>query len=181
MSKIIDLQATAKKAKEGDKRSYAALLNALLPMARKYCSTHILKESEREDCVQEILLSAHRALATYDEAKPFNPWFYAICNFRVKDYLRKIYRNQEDTQDDTIWEKFTFSEENVTNSPSDNEEDVRRLLSTLKPRQREMLIMSKAHGYTSSEIAQKLGMSVSAVKVSIHRTIKQLKDTGGTL
>jgi RNA polymerase sigma-70 factor (ECF subfamily) len=42
-----------------------------------------------EDVVQETLISVHKARHTYDPARPFAPWFYAIASHRVVDVFRR--------------------------------------------------------------------------------------------
>ena len=41
-----------------------------------------------EDVVQEALITVHKARHTYDPARPFGPWFYAIVHSRLIDVLR---------------------------------------------------------------------------------------------
>ena len=50
--------------------------------------------------------------------------------------------------------------------------DVGKLLSALPPRQRRLLQDVKITGLSMEEAAAKSGMSVSAVKVSVHRGLK---------
>jgi RNA polymerase sigma-70 factor (ECF subfamily) len=52
--------------------------------------------------------------------------------------------------------------------------DVAVLLSTLPARQRALMIDVKLSGHSIEEAAQRSGMSVSAVKVSLHRALKLL-------
>ena len=52
-------------------------------------------------------------------------------------------------------------------------------LADLPDKQRKVFELIKLHGYSAQEVADEMGMSVSAVKVSAHRTMNKLKDRLG--
>ena len=52
-------------------------------------------------------------------------------------------------------------------------------MQDLPEKQRKILLLMKGEGLTAAEVALKLNMSISAVKVSAHRSIKKLKDKWG--
>ena len=51
-----------------------------------------------------------------------------------------------------------------------------RALHQLPEEKRELLVLSKFQGMKYEQIAELKDVSVSAIKVQVHRTIKQLKD-----
>ena len=57
--------------------------------------------------------------------------------------------------------------------------DIESALADLPENQRKVFEMIKIHGYSAKEVADEMGMSVSAVKVSAHRTMNKLKDRLG--
>ena len=57
--------------------------------------------------------------------------------------------------------------------------DVETLLATLPPRQQGLMRDVKLAGLSMQEAAAKSGMSVSAVKVSVHRGMKRLEKEVG--
>ena len=42
-----------------------------------------------EDCVQESLAAVHKARDTYETARLFRPWLFAIVRYKTFDILRK--------------------------------------------------------------------------------------------
>lgn len=69
----------------------------------------------------------------------------------------------------------------VTNPQYSGEyKDVEKILASLPDDQRTVFQRLKLEGYTAQEVANEMGMSESAVKVSAHRTLKKIKDALGT-
>ena len=60
-------------ALSGDKRAYEKLLNEIAGFARNYVRRRLASPTDHDDVVQEILLSVHKALHTYDPARPCLP------------------------------------------------------------------------------------------------------------
>ena len=53
---------------------------------------------------------------------------------------------------------------------------VEKLLEQIPQKQRDLFILARIEGYTAKEVANMKNMSESAVKVSVHRTSKKLKE-----
>lgn len=78
-------------AQAGDQEAYGLLLADLLPIVRGmvYHKRSFLDEADREDLVQDILLSLHAVRRTYSPDRPFLPWFHAIISNRLADRGRR--------------------------------------------------------------------------------------------
>jgi len=172
-----DLEALMRKSLIGDKRAYSDLLQAVSRLLRPYLSRSINNTSEVEDVLQEILLSIHKAKHTYDGNRPLKPWIYAIAKFRLQDYLRKIYHDHL-RYAEAIDEVETIFETNVTENGM-SYESIRKEVAQLSPKQAQILELLHEQGHTSKEVAKKLQMTESAVKVSAHRAYKILKEKLG--
>jgi RNA polymerase sigma-70 factor (ECF subfamily) len=61
------------------------------------------------------------------------------------------------------------------NSLYDNEKQLHKDLNQLSDEKRELLVMSKFQGLKYEQIAQIRETSISAIKVQVHRTIKELR------
>jgi RNA polymerase sigma-70 factor (ECF subfamily) len=79
--------AWMRRAQQGDQRAYDDLLRLLAQEARGFVGRRVGWADWTEGVVQETLLTVHRARNTYDGARPFLPWFYAILNNRLIDAL----------------------------------------------------------------------------------------------
>ncbi len=164
----------ATKAQAGDKLAYNRLLTDLSRYIPNVLVSGLANPDWAEDITQEVLISVHKSLKTYSADKPFKPWLMAIVNFRRTDFLRKHYAKRGDKQ--TPLDNVEFLKTHVTNPANAGEyKDIEAALDTLPADQRKVFEMIKIKGYTAIEVANETGMSVSAVKVSAHRTSKKLK------
>ncbi|MCL4678871.1 MAG: RNA polymerase sigma factor [Alphaproteobacteria bacterium] len=168
----------AVKAQQGDQRAYAALLRDIVPFIRAVASGSLANPDWVDDLVQDVLVSVHKSLSTYSDDRPFKPWLSAIIQFRRTDLLRKYYKNRSNK---TVGlDDLEFSAQHVTNPAFAGElKDIEAALADLPDNQRKVFEMIKIHGYSAQEVANEMGMSVSAVKVSAHRTMNKLKDRLG--
>ena len=164
----------ARRAQNGDKAAYNTLLKEIGPFIRNFVMKTLANPDWADDITQEVLLSVHRSLKTYSPDRPFRPWLMAIVSYRRTDYLRKHYNARKNKQ--TTLDDFDFKKVHVTNPAHAGEyKDIQTALDSLPEDQRRVFEMIKIQGYSAKEVANEMDMSVSAVKVSAHRTMKKLK------
>lgn len=171
--KTENLEALMKLALGGDKRAYADLLQETTRLLRPFLSKRLNFSTEVDDVLQEILISIHKARHTYDGNRSYKPWAYAIAKFRLQDYLRMHYA-------DHLRHAVELSEvenilpEDVTESGI-SYESISGEIHKLPEKQATILRMMHQEGYTAREVAEKTGMTESAVKVAAHRAYKVLR------
>lgn len=168
-----NLEALMKLSLGGDQRAYALLLQASARLLRPFLSRRLNSASEVDDLLQEILLSIHKARHTYDGERPYKPWAYAIAKFRLQDHLRAHYADQ-------LHHAVELSEvENDLAEPVTESaicyESISGEVQKLPPKQAAILQMIHQEGYTAKEVAERIGMKESAVKVAAHRAYKILR------
>ncbi len=164
----------AAKAQAGDKQAYAQLLNDIIPFTKSVIAGRLANPDWIDDITQEVLLSVHKSLKTYDPRMPFRPWLTAIIGFRKTDYLRKHYRQRDQKQMSV--DVAEVHDLYVTNNEHAGEyKDIEEALNELPEKQRKVFQMIKIEGFTTQEVADKMNMTESAVKVSAHRTMKKLQ------
>jgi RNA polymerase sigma-70 factor (ECF subfamily) len=169
-----DLEALMRASQNGDKQAYAALLRETAHLLRPWLSRRLSFESEVEDVLQEILISIHKARHTYDGQRPYRPWAYAIARFRLQDYLRSHYSDQLRQAVD-IEDLENILHDDVT-EPDFDYESISGEVRKLPGKQAAILQLMHQEGYTAKEVAAKLGMTESAVKVAAHRAYKVLRE-----
>jgi RNA polymerase sigma-70 factor, ECF subfamily len=158
----------------GDQRAYAELLRDTARLLRPYLAKRLSFTNEVDDLLQEILISIHKARHTYDGQRPYMPWVYAIAKFRLQDYLRAHYSDQ-------LHHAIELSEveeslaEHVTETAL-SYESISGEVQKLPEKQATILKLMHQDGYTAKEVAEKLGMNESAVKVAAHRAYKVLRE-----
>ncbi|MGH1404892.1 MAG: sigma-70 family RNA polymerase sigma factor [Alphaproteobacteria bacterium] len=163
------------KAQQGDKRAYHRLLTEIAPFIRICISGKLANPDWVDEVVQDVLISVHKSLRTYAADRPFKPWLNAIIQFRKTDFLRKHYRGRKvreaGVQDAEVFNSYvTFS------AHSGELKDIEAALDRLPEKQRQIFTLLKVEGYSIKEVAKKMDMTESAVKVSAHRTGLKLRD-----
>ena len=154
----------------GDRGAYARLLTELGEALRRYFERRLKDAAEAEDLVQETLLAVHTRRATYEPARPFTAWAYAIARYKLIDHLRRRRARPTTPLDDNVHELF---------APDDHEAamagaDLERLMHDLPETQRQAIRDTKLEGLSSAEAAARAGVAEGAVKVRVHRGLKAL-------
>jgi len=168
-----NLAALMRQSLAGDQRAYTSLLQETSRLLRPYLTKRLSLAGEVDDLLQEILISIHKARHTYDGNRPYKPWMYAIANFRLQDHLRAHYSDQLHHAGD-LSELEEFLHEPVTESAI-SYESISGEVEKLPDKQAAILRLMHQEGYTAKEVAGKIGMTESAVKVAAHRAYKILR------
>jgi RNA polymerase sigma factor (sigma-70 family) len=164
------LSELMRRAQDGDRNAYDALLREVARMVRGFARKR-LREQEVEDVVQETLLSIHDRRHTFDPARPFGPWMYAIARHRVVDAVRK--REQRAARE--ILGDLELAEFSAHADASMPSGWLTLAFAQLSEAQREVIQLLKVEGYTVSEISDRTGRSESLVKITAHRGYNVLR------
>jgi len=163
-------------AQRGDARAYDDLLKSVVPFIRALLRRRIKSPPLLEDVTQDVLLSVHRVRHTYNPARPFTPWLAAIVARRGVDALRRGGRiSRLETQDEDAAATFADSEANNVLGSHDAERELEELLAQLPDAQRQALQLLKVRELSLAEASKVTGLSIGALKVSVHRAIKSLR------
>jgi len=165
-------------AQAGDKRAYTKLLSDILPFIKGRIVGGLANPDWVDDIAQDVLISVHKSLKSYSPDRPFTPWLMAITSFRKTDFLRKHYKRKQVKESSK--ENTEIFSDDVTNSVHAGElKDIEAAISSFPVKQQKIFTMMKVEGYSAKEVAKEMDMSVSAVKVSAHRTTNKLKEMLG--
>ena len=157
-------------ALEGDAVAYRRFLHELSAVLRGFLRRRLSSfPDDVEDLLQECLLAVHVQRHTYAPEQPLTAWVHTIARYKLIDFLRARSRREalHDPLDDDL-QVFAASDHDA----ADARRDLAGLLSTLAPRHRQALVMTKLEGASVAEAAAATGLSESAVKVGIHRGMK---------
>lgn len=168
-----NLEALMRQSLAGDQRAYAALLQETSRLLHPFLAKRLSFTNEVDDLLQEILISIHKARHTYDGNRPYKPWVYAIAKFRLQDHLRAHYSDQLHHAGD-LSEMEESLHEDVTETAI-SYESISSEVQKLPPKQATILQLMHQEGYTAKEVAERIGMKESAVKVAAHRAYKVLR------
>jgi RNA polymerase sigma factor (sigma-70 family) len=174
-SRLAPLMAAAQR---GDAAAYQTLLRGCVPVIVASARRQGVVPDRIEDVVQEVLLTVHRARATYDPARPFLPWLRAIAQRRAIDSLRRNGRHAAREVHDPIAYEGHAEENPEPDEALDGQvrsQVLRDSIATLPPGQRQAVERMGLRGETLEEAAAETGRSKGALKVNLHRAIRALR------
>ena len=157
----------------GDQHAYATLLRKTAQLLRPFLTKRLSFSNEVDDLMQEILISIHKARHTYDGNRPYKPWAYAIAKFRLQDFLRAHYADQ--LRHSVDFDELEETLEDYVTESGLSYESISGEVQKLPEKQAAILQLMHQEGYTAKEVAEKMGMNESAVKVAAHRAYKVLR------
>ena len=139
---------------------------------------HMSRQREAsEDMVQNVFYRMLRSRHTFTGQGEFRTWMYHLARNVLKDHLKQTRRrgHQHEIAD---YEERLPSELTADES-IDRKLEIKaleRALGNLSPESREVLVLSRFQELKYAEIAEVLEVTVSAVKVRVHRAMCQLKE-----
>ena len=110
---------------------------------------------------------------TYNKEYSVKSWMYQIARNLHIDYYKEEKRSGE------LFKNIDASSVDVSDEnegfPEDDYERLERSFAALNNEQRELIILSRYQGLKYEEISHIVNQSVPAIKVAIHRAIRQLR------
>lgn len=128
-----------------------------------------------EDLVQEVFLRILKYRGGYRGEQGFRAWLYRIArNCHIDHYRRNGRLDETPLEAETLPSDTAGPLDRL--SAGDEREYLARALQHLPVRHREVLVLSRYHGLTYSEIGEILGCSGNTVKVHAFRAMRKLAE-----
>ena len=134
-------------------------------------------EEDARDVTQEAYLKAHRGLAGFRGDARFSTWMYRITANCAATYVQRRSKHRHDQLlDDTnvVETRFDADPEHFSDVI-----DLRSRLSTaiadLPPKLRSVVVLRDIYEMPHEDIAEELGITVTAAKVRLHRARHRLR------
>lgn len=127
-----------------------------------------------EDLVQEVFLRLLRYRSSYRPGSPFAPWMWRIARNVHHDHLQA----QQPLQPlEDLLEGVPDGQDGADLHAMKHQEalHLRRAMQRLEPTKRELLLLSRNPELAYQDLAHLMACSVGAVKVQVHRALKELK------
>jgi RNA polymerase sigma-70 factor (ECF subfamily) len=135
-----------------------------------------------EDLAQDVLLSVFQARTSYQPAAEFTTWLFCIATNRARKWARRRVLAQESLDNLAPRQLRAFASSRVADPEHallnrECSQRIQQALETLPERQRCAVRLAKFEDCEYTEIAERMGCSVSAVKSILFRTHSTLRDT----
>jgi RNA polymerase sigma factor (sigma-70 family) len=125
--------------------------------------------ADAEDVTQTTFLNAYRALQDGQRPRTPRSWLFAIAHNVCRQRFRQAARRPREVE---LHDGFAVEDE--TDAPSAS--DIARALQSLPFTQRSALVMRELEGRSQAEIADALGVSVSAVETLLFRARRGMRE-----
>lgn len=164
---------------QNDPRGYEILIEEYADLVFRAAYRVTQNEQDAEDVLQETFLSVYRNAEKFRGDSKFSSWLYRITSNTALDLLRRRKRKEgadvsfHDAED----EDGNFDEPADANAPQPEEtllqseslEEVRAALDAMPAKLRSAYLLYMADGLSLPEVAEELGIQLSAAKLRVHR------------
>ena len=169
----------------GQTDSFSELAGRHRQRVERLCRRFFSDEEMARDIAQESFIRAFTALASYRAEMPFGGWLRAIVVNLCYDELRRRRRRPEELVGDfsapeVQWMQLVngATPEQLVGEAEERRESydlAHRLLDTLKPEDRMVMVLKESEELSVSEIAETLGWSEAKVKIRAFRARQALR------
>jgi RNA polymerase sigma factor (sigma-70 family) len=173
------LAVLMRRTQGGSEGAYGELLQECPPLITRMIRRQMpgVSLADQEDVLQEVLISLHAARATYDPARPFIPWLKTIVTNRAIDFMRRQKRTAAHILTGDWAVEIADDAASEATSRYDAVDAVQRAIRALPAGQRSAIELLKLREMSLREAAAVTGMSISALKASVHRGVRSLRVT----
>ncbi|MCP3915629.1 MAG: sigma-70 family RNA polymerase sigma factor [bacterium] len=159
------------RARSGDRVAFAALYERHTPMVHGILVS-LVRPQEADDLLQDVFLSALRAIDRLTDAERIGPWLASIARNKGRDLLRS-------RRPEIDLEQAPEPAASQGDGDDDEAERVLGVLRELPEAYRETLSLRLVEGLTGAEIAEQTGLTHGSVRVNLHRGMKLLRERLG--
>ncbi len=166
---------------------------------RAFIGRRVSNRSHVEDILQDIFVKIHKSISSIEDEAKLRSWVYQIARNTITDYYRKNRIKTEELIADhfpAFIEEERFSEnqsEDSLRNQSENQSDIsteilsenpnqeiasglRNMIGQLPEKYAHALLMVEFEGVAQTELAERLGISVSGAKSRVQRGRQMLRD-----
>lgn len=154
------------------KARFDRLVTALYPDMYRYAAWLSRDKATAEDVVQEALLRAWKSLDSLRDEAAAKPWLLTIVRRENARYFERRRLETVDIDSLTASQAALLAE-----APDEQIGELREAIFALDDDYREPLVLQVLMGYSTSEIAEVMGLKQGAVLTRLHRARQKLKDS----
>ncbi len=156
----------------GDTAAFSDLFERYAPLLVRIMRRQVRNPDDASEIVQQTFLQLHRARNDFQQGRRLRPWLMTIAYNLKREHFRRRMRKPE------VPLEYEPPASERGGDPVERKDEamrVRAALASLPAGQREVIIMHWFEEMSFPDVAEVLGLSVSAVKVRAHRGYKVLR------
>ncbi|HOX96752.1 MAG TPA: RNA polymerase sigma factor [bacterium] len=155
----------------GEAAAFSELYYRYLDKIYRFVFFKTMHKETAEDLTSQIFIKVYEKLNTFDLTQSFQPWIYQVARNTVIDFYRA--RHEHANLDD-CW-GLPGADEKQQQEQRWDLGRVKEYLEKLSAEQREIVLLRLWEGLSYQEIADLLGKSEAACKMSFSRAIAKIR------
>lgn len=165
--------------KAGDEAAFDPLFNRHSQGVYAFLVRMVRDRELAQDLLQTTFLSMVRSRGRYENGTSFSSWLMTIAANAARDSLRRQKRGA------AVMDVVARTESEKTTQQAASDHGARREIEAafqqLPVQQREAVILHKLNGWSFEQIAEQLGISMTAARIRAHRGYEKLRSLLGHL
>ena len=172
----------------GEEGAFQELVNRYKDSVYAFLRRFLNNRDLVDDVFQETFMQLYASRDTFDLSKPLRPWLFTIAANKARDALRHMQRvdftnlgsmfdSEEHSIDDAL--NTLDHDEHMPCDDLIKEETaaaVKRVISHMPARLREILILAYYHKFSYAEISRILRIPVGTVKSRLHTAVNRFAE-----
>jgi len=181
MSHLTDIEII-EKIRKGDSEAYAEIVRRYQDRVFRYLYSHLGSYDEAEDATQDVFIQVMESIHSFRGESKFSTWLYSVTANYCRNYRRKNGRAvvvpiSRSVGGEDFELPLSDDRENIEKRLVEDEMlgAMRQEMGNLPEDYRQILVLRDIEGLPYEDIADVTGISLSNVKVRIHRGREMLK------
>ncbi len=171
-----EIIALCRKELPYDLTAFRELLRRYEGLVYNTCLKYIGSRLDAEEVTQDALIQVFHKLHQFEGRSSFKTWLYTIVRNYCYNRISKLARKREGKE---AYESYAeVNVERVVSFKTETElgDRVNAAMAKMKEKERELLVMKFVSGLTIQEMAEVLGIGLSAAKMRLYRALDTFKE-----
>ena len=171
-----ELASLAARARSGSGRAFEELAARVRGRVKNWATRVVGDPDDADDVAQLVLMRVAERLSSFDGRSRFSTWLFQVTRRVALNRVRTEERRRAILSRSMMVERTAIEDVEIDREAARLVELVRAYYAELTPRQREVFEMADLEELSGAEIARRLGIEPSTVRVLLlqaRRTIRQ--------
>src|SRR5262245_6836288 len=170
-----ELTALVQRVRGGNSSAFEELASRVRDRVTRWARRVVGDRDEAEDVAQLVLVRMHERLSEFEGRSRFGSWLYRITRNIALE------RRRSEARRSALLARELSSERDATRDPTDAADSSRvqhlvaAYFDALSPRQREVFELVELRGLSTSDVAARLGIEASTVRVLLLRARRTIR------
>ena len=148
--------------------AYTELMKRYEQPLIRYCRRNLGDASEAEDAWQDVMLSVFHHLPSFESRSSFKTWLFRVAHNQC------LTRHRRSARERVVLDEYAVSVELDRVGSEESRPDPQHLLNQLGEEDRTILLLRYETGLSLQEIADTLGIGLSATKMRLYRAAERM-------